>query len=61
MIVGVMRARFHVDADDRLAQRAQGFEAGVAEFEAELVFAFLLGRCDGIRSKWNRPGAGVVP
>jgi hypothetical protein len=29
-----------VDADDRLAQGTQGFETGVAEFEAELVFAF---------------------
>jgi hypothetical protein len=31
-----------VDADDRFPQGAQGFEAGVAEFEAELVFAFCL-------------------
>jgi hypothetical protein len=29
-----------VNADHRLAQRAQRFEAGVTEFEAKLVFAF---------------------
>jgi hypothetical protein len=29
-----------MNADDRFAQGAQGFEAGIAEFEAELVFAF---------------------
>ena len=34
------RLWLYVDADDRLAQGAQSFEAGVAEFEAELVFAF---------------------
>ena len=37
-----MRPRLYVDADYRLAQRAKGFEAGVAKFEAELVFAFCL-------------------
>jgi hypothetical protein len=39
-----MPPRFYVDADHGLAQRAQGFEAGVAEFEAELVFAFRVER-----------------
>jgi hypothetical protein len=39
-LVGIRRSRLYVDADDRFAQGAQGFEAGVAEFEAELVFAF---------------------
>ena len=29
-----------MNADDRFAQGAQGFETGVAEFEAELVFTF---------------------
>ena len=41
-LVGIRRSRLHVNADDRLAQGAQGFEAGVAEFEAELIFAFCL-------------------
>jgi hypothetical protein len=41
---GVLRARFHVDADYRFAQRAQGFEAGVTEFETELVLALCLKR-----------------
>ena len=39
-LVGAMRTRLYVDADHGLAQRAQGFEAGVAKFETELVFAF---------------------
>ena len=29
-----------MNADDRFAQGAQSFKAGVAEFEAELVFTF---------------------
>ena len=40
LVVGALWARLYVNADDRFAQRAQGFEAGVAEFEAELVFTF---------------------
>jgi hypothetical protein len=38
--VGIRRSRLYVDADHGFAQGAQSFEAGVAEFEAELVFAF---------------------
>jgi len=38
--LGVLRPRLYVNADHWFAQRAQGFEAGVAEFEAKLVFAF---------------------
>jgi hypothetical protein len=44
MRLGVMRTRLYVNADHRLAERAQGFEAGVAEFETQLVFAFCLER-----------------
>jgi hypothetical protein len=40
-----MRPRLYVDADHGFAQRAQGFEAGVAEFEAKVVFAF---RVEGV-------------
>jgi hypothetical protein len=39
-----MRPRLYVDADHGLAQRAQGFEAGIADFEAELGFAFRVER-----------------
>jgi len=39
-LVGVMRPRLDVNADHGFTQRAQSFEAGVAELEAELVFAF---------------------
>ena len=39
-LVGGCRSCLYVDTDDRLAERTQGFEAGIAEFEAELVFAF---------------------
>jgi hypothetical protein len=41
-LVSLRRSRLYADARDRLAQGAQGIEAGVAEFEAELVFAFCL-------------------
>jgi hypothetical protein len=34
----VLRPRLYANADHRLAQRAQSFEAGVTEFEAKLVF-----------------------
>ena len=44
MGLGALQTRLYVDADDRLAQGAQGFEAGVAEFETQLVFAFCLER-----------------
>ena len=44
MGLGVLRPRLYANADHRLAQRAQGFEARVAEFEAKLVFAFRLER-----------------
>ena len=44
MRLGVMRTRLYVNADHRLAERAQGFEAGVREFETQLVFAFCLER-----------------
>ena len=36
----MLRPRLHVDADYWFAERAQSFKAGVAEFEAELVFIF---------------------
>ena len=46
------RTRLHMHADNRLAQRAQIFKAGVAKFQAQLVFglgtkrpvAFIAGR-----------------
>jgi len=44
MSLGAMRTRLYVNADHRLAERAQGFEAGIAEFETQLVFAFCLER-----------------
>ena len=34
------RARLYVDADHWFAERAQSLKAGVAEFEAEMIFAF---------------------
>jgi hypothetical protein len=34
-----VRANFDVNADDRFAKMAEGIKAGVAEFEAKLVFA----------------------
>jgi len=54
MSLGVARPRLHVNANYRLAQRAQGFEAGVAEFETQLVFVFCVERvmafvADGVR------------
>jgi hypothetical protein len=44
MSLRVLRPRFYVNTDHRFAQGAQGFEAGVAEFQAELVFAFCVER-----------------
>jgi hypothetical protein len=54
--LGVLWPGLDVDTDHRLAQRTQGFEARVAEFEAKLVFtlrmesvmAFVAGRARGM-------------
>ena len=38
----MLRPVLYVNADHRFAKGTKGFETGVAEFEAELVFAFCL-------------------
>lgn len=44
MSLRVLRPRLYVNTDHRLVRGAQGFEAGVAEFQAGLVFAFCVER-----------------